>query len=367
VWESKRLLVLADTDEAALEANLQRLAETAPHVAVRVVDRGADVATGLTESDALLISGGGNLLGEPIEAIALAARRGIPVATGGQTIGPDLSHAERDALSGVLPAIAAVGVRDVPSAILVGKLGVPSERIFYQVDDAFDLLGVQPRDAELVQAATLPFIAVTLDATFVGPNLVGVASQLAVVARETGLRVVLIPGATDGAVAVLTGDLVNEMGAEATAVSVPSAAETVWLAQHAEAVVSSRLHPLVFGLAAGIPSLALYRDAHTRTVLHGALSHVGMRLWSVSAEDSDEGAVAVRFRDLWRHREPLRETVRELLPPLRRREARRWYHLLTRLGITPADTTSPGPAPVDWQAEALTLAVAFQQRSRLSD
>ena len=149
------------------------------------------------------------LLGEPVEAIAAAARRGIPVVTGGQTIGPELSDVERDALSGALPTVAAVGVRDVPSAILAAELGVPGERIFYQVDDAFGLAGVRPRDAALVRAAATPFVAVTLDATFVGPSLVRIGSQLAAVAREAGLRVVLIPHAgprdADGAIASLRG------------------------------------------------------------------------------------------------------------------------------------------------------------------
>jgi colanic acid/amylovoran biosynthesis protein len=365
VWESKRLLVLADAGEATAEANVQQLALSAPQVLVRVLGSGAPIAAAMAESDGLLIPGGGNLLGEPVAAIAEATRRGIPVVTGGQTIGPELSDGERAALSGVLPGVAAVGVRDVSSAILAGKLGVPGERIFYQVDDAFGLAAARPRDAELVQAAATPFVAVTLDAAFVGPNLVGIASQLAAVAREAGLRVVVIPKDAEIALASLAADLLSELGAEASMVPPSPAAETVWLTQRADAVVSSRLHPLVFGLAAGIPSLGLYRDAHARTKLQGALSHVGMRLWSVSAQESDEGALAVRFRALWGHREALSETIREALPPLNGREARRWYHLLTRLGITPADPTTPGPAPVDWPSEAMTLAMAFQHRARL--
>jgi polysaccharide pyruvyl transferase WcaK-like protein len=197
LWESKRLLVLADVGcagrDATLEANLQRLAVSAPQVAVRVLGGGGeDVAAALAESDALLICGGRNLLGEPVQAIAEAARRRIPVVTGGQTIGPELSEAEREALSRALPTVAAVGVRDVPSAIMAGKLGVAGERIFYQVDDAFGLPGVRPRDAALVRAAAAPFVAVTLDAMFVGPCLRRIGSQLAAVARETGLRVMLI-------------------------------------------------------------------------------------------------------------------------------------------------------------------------------
>ena len=376
-----RLLVLADVGgpafhaggEATLEANLQRLAATAPQTAVRVLgcDAGArEIAAALIESDALLISGRCRLLGQPVVAIGAAARRRIPVVTGGQTIGLDLSDVEREVLSRALATVAAVGVRDVPSAIVAAELGVPGERIFYQVDDAFGLAGVHPRDAALVRAAATPFMAVTLDATFVGPSLVRIGSQLAAVAREAGLRVVLIPHAgprdADGAVASLLADQLAGEGVEATLVPLLPATEVVWLTRRAAAVVSSRLHPLVFGLSAGVPCLALHRDASTRSELQGALSHVGMRLWSVPPAEIDAGGLTVKFRELWRHRDALRDVIRVSLPTLKRRDARRWHHVLTRLGIPPTDATAHGPAPVGWPAEAMTLAKAFQARARLT-
>jgi polysaccharide pyruvyl transferase WcaK-like protein len=149
-------------------------------------------------------------------------------------------------------------------------------------------------------------------------------------------------------------------------VPVLPATELIWLTRRAAAVVSSRLHPLVFGLAAGVPCLALHRDASARLELQGALSHVGMRLWSVPVAEIDVGGLTVKFRELWRHRDALGDVIRASLGPLERREARRWHHVLTRLGITPANATAPGPAPVGWPAEALTLAMAFQDRARLA-
>ncbi|MGH2943335.1 MAG: hypothetical protein ACRDLN_11255, partial [Solirubrobacteraceae bacterium] len=86
-------------DEAMLEANLLRLAADAPHAAVTVLGRDAadgDIAAALARAQGLLISGGGNLaspwpdlLRARILAIEEAARHGLPVAMGGQTLGPE--------------------------------------------------------------------------------------------------------------------------------------------------------------------------------------------------------------------------------------------------------------------------------------
>jgi polysaccharide pyruvyl transferase WcaK-like protein len=248
---------------------------------------------------------------------------------------------------------------------------VPGERIFYQVDDAFGLAGVHPRDAVLERAADAPFIAVTLDPSFAAATLARLGAQLAAVAREAGLRVVVIPHVrprdADGPVALLLADQLAGEGVEAMVVPMLPATEVVWLTQRAGAVVSSRPHPLVFGLAAGVPCLALHRDASTRSELQGALSHVGMRLWSVPVAELEVGGLTVKFRELWRHRDALRDVIRASLPILKRRDARRWHHVLTRLGIPPADVAASGPAPVGWPAEAMTLAKAFQARARLSD
>jgi hypothetical protein len=90
-----------------------------------------------------------------------------------------------------------------------------------------------------------------------------------------------------------------------------------------------------------------------------------MRLWSVPVAELETGGLTVKFRELWRHRDALRDVIGASLPALRRREARRWHHVLTRLGIPPADVTAPGSAPVGWPDEAMTLAKAFQTRARL--
>ena len=66
----------------------------------------------------------------------------------------------------------------------------------------------------------------------------------------------------------------------------------VWVTQRAALVVSSRYHPLVFATAAAVPCLGLYRDAYTRIKLQGALAHVGMEAWCLSAAAAEEGRAA---------------------------------------------------------------------------
>lgn len=146
-------------DEAMLVANLEALRRHDPEVRVTVIGRHAteSAAAALADAGGLFLSGGGNLssswpelLHQRIQWMREARRRGLPVVSGGQTIGPELTAAERAALAEAL-ALAGVdhlGVRELPSAALALRMGVPPDRLSYQPDDAFFLAG-HPRAPEI--------------------------------------------------------------------------------------------------------------------------------------------------------------------------------------------------------------------------
>ena len=134
----RSLVVLADVggpsyhvgDEAMLAANLGMLRREAPSAHLNVLGRvpGADgdpqaLAAAFEGATGLFLSGGGNLssswpglLRQRILVLREARRRGLPVVTGGQTIGPALSPLERDglteALAGVARSLMALGHED---------------------------------------------------------------------------------------------------------------------------------------------------------------------------------------------------------------------------------------------------------------
>jgi polysaccharide pyruvyl transferase WcaK-like protein len=310
-------------DEAMLVANLAVLRRHDPSLQVTVIGRGATATEALAGADGLFLSGGGNLcsswpelLRQRVRLIREARRRGLPVVAGGQTIGPELAAMERSALADALAGVAHLGVRELPSAALALQMGVPQDRLSYQPDDAFLLTGHPPAAGEAPLLPDEPFLAVTLDPAF-STHLFSLAAQLARIAAESGLHLVFLPhvgplgspGDEDGRVGSALCQLLRNEGTSCTLLPVMPPEPAVWITQRAALVVSSRYHPLVFGTAAGVPCLGIYRDAYTRIKLQGALAHVAMESWCLSAATAEEGGLLDAFHRLWCRRDEARETM----------------------------------------------------------
>jgi phytanoyl-CoA hydroxylase len=395
-------------DEAMLAANLESLRRHDPGVRVTVIGRRAEgvaerygvtalaappvasledsarlsgeIAAALDGACGLFLSGGGNLssswpelLRQRILLLREARRRGLPVVTGGQTIGPELGDVEQSALAEALNGVVHLGVRELPSAALALRMGVPAERLAYQADDTFFLAGRAPA-AEVPELPDGPFLAVTLDSTFAG-GLGGLAAQLARLAAESGLRIAFLPhvgplgeiGEDDGRTGSRLRDLLRAEGAGCALLPVLPTEETIWLTQRASLVVSSRYHPLVFATAAAVPCLGIYRDAYTRIKLQGALAHVGMEAWSLPASPAGEGELAAALRLLWNGREEARAAMTRAREPLRHQEELRWQRLLARLGgsqeLGEAFEAPPLGRPAGELATAALAALALERQA----
>jgi polysaccharide pyruvyl transferase WcaK-like protein len=381
-------------DEAMLAANLAALRRQDPGLQVSVVGR-ATAATEdgerLSEAEAetlakaggLFLSGAGNLssswpglLRQRLLWMREARRRRLPVVTGGQTIGPELTPRECAALAEALTAVDHLGVREMASAALALRMGVAPERLSYQVDDAFFLAGRPPAAAEAVALPDGPFVAVTLDPAFGAASsrasLGSLAAQLAWFAAESGLRLAFLPhvgtlgslGEEDGQAGAALAELLRAKRTACTLFPVLPPAPAIWLTQQAALVVSSRYHPLVFGTAAGVPCLGIYRDAYTRIKLQGALVHVGMEDWCLSEAAVAEGGALETLRRLWSGREGLRATMTRARAPLALQEARRWRQLAARLGWPAEAGEGPeSPGRTDRMAAAAFTTLALERQA----
>jgi polysaccharide pyruvyl transferase WcaK-like protein len=370
-------------DEAMLAANVEALRRFDPDVRLTVIGREAGgparlsraTAAALDGAGGLFLSGGGNLssswpelLHQRIEWMREARRRGLPIVTGGQTIGPELDPADRSALAEALAGVEHLGVRELPSAALALQMGVPSERLSYQLDDAFFLAGRPPAGDDARSLPDEPYLLVTLDPAFAAARsragLCSFAVQLARIAATSGLHLVFLPhvgplgapGDEDGSAGAALAGLLRAEGARCTLLPVMPTAETVWLTRQAAAVVSSRYHPLVFGTAAAVPCLGIYRDAYTRIKLQGALAHVGMEAWCQSAVAAEGGGLVSAFRRLWSRRDELRAEMERARAPLTAQEERRWRRLLERLGWRRPDDATPAALHLGWPADRLAAA-----------
>jgi polysaccharide pyruvyl transferase WcaK-like protein len=397
----RSLVVVADVgtdpyhvgDEAMLAANLNALRRRDPAVHVTVIGRTSaaiqekEIAAVLADAGGLFLSGGGNLssswpdlLHQRLLWLREARRRRLPIVTGGQTIGPELSAMERSALAEALSEVEHLGVRELPSAALALQMGLPQGRLHYQCDDSFFLAGLPPTGAEVSACPDDPFLAITLDSAFgaasAGAGLGGLAAQLARIASETGLHLAFLPhvgplgslGDEDGRVGSALGKLLQAKGVGCTLFPVMPPAETVWLTQRAALVVSSRYHPLVFGTAGAVPCLGLYRDAYTRIKLQGALAHVGQEAWSLPATEAEEGALVGAIRRLWDGRGEARATMVRARARLVLQEERRWLRLLARLGWLPAPQEELETTLLGWPAGQLAatalVALALERHAK---
>ncbi len=363
-------------DEAMLEANLEALRRHDPTVRITVIGRDAaqTPAEALARAGGLFVSGGGNLssswpglLHQRIRWMREARRRGLPVVTGGQTIGPELVTAERSRLAKALAGVEHLGVRELPSVALALQMGVPLDKLSYQLDDAFFLAGRPFAPEKGPSCPDEPFLLVTLDPSFAAaesrPGLSSLALQLARIAAESGLRLAFLPhvgppgslGDEDGRAGTALAQLLRAEGVGCALLPVMPPAETVWMTQRAAAVVSSRYHPLVFATAAAVPCLGLYRDDYTRIKLQGALAHLGMEAWCQSAADAERFGLIKAFRRLWSQREEIAAAMTRARQPLAAQEERRWQQLFARLGWPRESVGQPVEQPaavlLGWPAD----------------
>jgi polysaccharide pyruvyl transferase WcaK-like protein len=416
---SLRLLVIADAggeearhigDEAMLEANLDGFRRLIPGVAVTVVSRDPawtaarygvdavplfgfprDPATAaerramldrfladagrrdaVAGADAVVVSGGGNLsstwpdlLYERVGLLQLARILGKPSVVLGQTIGPRLHGDERRLLAEALASARFVGVRELPSAALALGLGIPPERVWYQCDDAMSL---EPAPVPHLSAAQK--IAVTIDPQVraAGEALFGsLVRQLRELSETTGAALMLIPHAFGKEPSDLTEArvLAERIGVPQTVIaSGLDARQARGLAGDAALVISSRYHPIVFGLVAGVPSLGIYGDDYCRIKVQGALTHARLEHLGLSYDDVAAGALLKTSLDLWTMRQSIRNGLDARIDSWRAECRERWTAVHNALmgDSAPIPPSTLFGRPADEVMPALASAFSAQRR-----
>lgn len=325
----------------------------------------------LMSAQLLVISGGGNLsstwpeqIMERLALVRLAVQQGIPILILGQTIGPNLELIDAQLVAEILNSACWVGLREASSVALALALQVPLARIDYQLDDAIALLPV-PCAARLPSVVTGersgPLVALTVHSVFAldadNDWLDLLAAELDRVIDVSAAHILFIPH-----VRMLQGG--HEVGdrpigealakrlrqpAAMTVLDVRSSAETVWLTQQADVVVSTRYHPLVFALAQSTPCLGLPTDHYTMVKLHGALSHAQREADVLPINGNRWDGLAERIialSQLPHHLAAPRETWRASLEQTCQARERRLAGLLEGLASTPESLLATHCEPV---------------------
>ncbi|MDX6384722.1 MAG: hypothetical protein QOK48_2295 [Blastocatellia bacterium] len=340
----------------------------------------------LARADGLILSGGGNLsstwpdlLYPRVALMQLARILGKPVVVLGQTIGPRLRADERLLLGEALSSARFVGVRELPSALVALGLGVPIERLWYQGDDALFLDGAR-NPVEASDPSRPPTIAVTIDPQIRASSrklVKALVRQLRELAEITGAHLILVPHlygneSTSGSDLTEAQMLAASLGLPHTVIATGlEPAQVREVTAKSSLVITSRYHPIVFALDAGIPSIGIYGDEYCRIKLQGGLAHAGLEQWTLTYDDVAQGGLLKNALELWRAREQVRQRLEACRSKWRAESCERWTAIVRALdpgvNLPPADAFKLFGRPLQEITPALVSALGAGGRARESE
>ena len=272
---------------AAQEDRLDRVRRTAAGETGLLSDDDSAhaVIDAIKRSDGVAVTGGGNLAStwpshifERFAIAVIADAFGIPFVVSGQTLGPQLTDDDSALVARLLGLARLVSVRESASFAVAERLGVPPDRLQLGADDASFLLD----DA----LPALPYCVVTL-ANHVGDAdrdavIASLADLLDEVVEATDLDIVFLAhfGSLDDSRvrgdSVVHERVMAQMESRRVMAVVPAdAPAAARIARSASLVVTSRYHPAVFAVPAGVATIGIPVDDYTTVKLTGALQNFG--------------------------------------------------------------------------------------------
>lgn len=240
-------------------------------------DSARAVIAAIGASDGVAVAGGGNLASNwPLHIFeratlgAIARMLGKPFVVSGQTLGPTLSPADRALVASMLDSAALVGVRELASLALAESLGVTATAT---VDDASFLTSAA------VPTSGEQYCLITFSTHLGGADRATFIDRAAELITSIGIEPVYLAhyGSTD-AEQVVGDSVLHEAIQQRTGgriVTPTDALAAATLAREAAIVITSRYHPAVFAVPAGVPTIGIPVDEYTTVKLTGALGNFG--------------------------------------------------------------------------------------------
>lgn len=266
----------------------------------------------LGQADAVLCQGGGYAMEhyEPLERLRAwehVVGRGVPIAFGAQSVGPFRGEAARSALATAFGAAVAIAVRETDSIRNVLDLGARAEQLLVTPDEAFSLFpGGRPVPARrgiacvVSRAPQLRADGTPADSDTSVATLASLVAELVRVSDGEGVTMLSSVQGLGGLGRGLEDDA--EVAAAVVAALPPALAAQVHttagylpprrcaeLISAHRALVTTRMHPAIFGVALGVPTVLL-TEAYKATSMFAML-----RLEHTILDRPDPAAVIARL------------------------------------------------------------------------
>ena len=288
--------------EAGLTALSKRPAETEQLCGIAAADRFSPFAVRRAiRSCSLFVSGGGSLLQDHTSTrsllyytwlIRMAKRYGKPVLFYANGIGPVSAEKNRRRVREVCEAADIITLRDQSSLEELRSMGVTNPNIFVTADPVYSLGKGDPRRGrELLKARGIdcgegekPIIGVSVRFSK-GTELA--REQIAAFLNRQDARIAFIDmqQPADGEAAASVRELLKPESFEIEAPYAPQ--DMIDMMACMEAVVSTRLHSMIFAACAGVPALGIDYDPKVRA----CAEQLGMPLiGTLSDLDPDEAS-----------------------------------------------------------------------------
>lgn len=292
------------------------------------------VIAAIGASNGVAIAGGGNLASnwplhifERASLAAIARMFDKPLVISGQTLGPTLSPADRSLVADMLGSAALVGVRESASLALAAELGVTATAT---VDDASFLVTgpVEPQ----------PYCLVTFSTHLGGIDRSTFIDRAVELIDSVDLEPVFLAhyGSTiEGRIlgdSVLHETIRARTGGRVILPTTATAAAT--LAREASLVITSRYHPAVFAVPAGVPTIGIPVDEYTTVKLTGALANFGQH-GILPLEQVMVGTGPAFVNEIWAARERIRADS-SAITAANRRESVDWWDAVAAIFGGPA-------------------------------
>ena len=318
---------------------------------------GAALLRAIADSDAVLVTGGGNLssswpehLYERAALLLSASRLGRPSAVVSQTLGPELRWDHEALVKEALSTCRWIGFREEESFLQARELGLPENLLHQQLDDA---LVVNPE--LLIGAPESSWIAVSVH-PYADPRenpqlFAPLGLALDKLAAQTDSEIVFVPHVNfpdhSGEIPdSIVGAFCRDQSADPNRwkiLEVMEFGDVISLTAGADLVVSTRYHPLVFGLGGGVPGLGLTVDEYTRRKLQGVLATAGLASWTMPLSLGLSGLLSPALNEIWARRSDLRKQIQSRQTLWRVWQEDQLLDLTQTLGFSVQDDRSEVP------------------------